>query len=61
MVGKPRNLMGKDLDCTADVLRGFHRSTFSKLNIEFNSDLTPMRLLGFINQEKGDPRQEISK
>jgi hypothetical protein len=26
---KPRNRMGQDLDCMADVLMGFHRSTFS--------------------------------
>jgi hypothetical protein len=37
----PRNLMGQDLDCIADVLTGFHRSSFSKPNIEFNSDLAP--------------------
>jgi hypothetical protein len=29
---KPRNHMGQDLDCMADVLMGFHQSTFSKLN-----------------------------
>jgi hypothetical protein len=34
---KPRNRMGRDLDCMADVLMGFHRSTFSKSNTEFNS------------------------
>jgi hypothetical protein len=38
---EPRNLMGPDLDCIADVLMGFHRSTFSKPNTEFNSDLVP--------------------
>jgi hypothetical protein len=36
---KPRNRMGRDLYCMADVLMGFHRSTFSKPNTEFNSDL----------------------
>jgi hypothetical protein len=36
---KPRNRMGRDLDCMADVLMGFHRSTFSKPNTEFNSNL----------------------
>jgi hypothetical protein len=36
---RPRNLMGRDLDCMADVLMGFHASTFSKPNTEFNSDL----------------------
>jgi hypothetical protein len=30
-----------DLDCMADVLMGFHRSTFSKPNTEINSDLAP--------------------
>jgi hypothetical protein len=34
---KPRNRMGRDLECMADVLLGFHRSTFSKSNKEFNS------------------------
>jgi hypothetical protein len=38
---KPTELMGRDLDCMADVLMGFHRSTFSKPNAEFNSDLAP--------------------
>jgi hypothetical protein len=33
---KPRNHMRRDLDCMADVLMGFHRSTFSKPNTEFN-------------------------
>jgi hypothetical protein len=52
---------GRDLDCMADVLMGFHRSTFSKPNTEFNSDLAPMRFLGFSNNEKRAPRQDISK
>jgi hypothetical protein len=34
---KPRNRMGRDPDCMADVLMGLHRSTFSKTDIEFNS------------------------
>jgi hypothetical protein len=38
---KPRNRMGRDLDCMGDVLMGFHRSTFSKPDTEFNSDLAP--------------------
>jgi hypothetical protein len=38
---KPRNFRGRDLDCMADVLMGFHRSTFCKPNTEFNSDLAP--------------------
>jgi hypothetical protein len=43
MVGKsPEIAWGKrDLDCMADVLMGFHRSTFSKPNTEFNSDIAP--------------------
>jgi len=36
---KPRNRMGRDLNCMADVLMGFHRSTFSNPNTEFNSDI----------------------
>jgi hypothetical protein len=38
---KPRNRMGRGLDCMADVLMGFHRSTFSKPNTEFNLHLAP--------------------
>jgi hypothetical protein len=56
---KPRNHMGRDLDCIADVLMRFHRSTFSKPNEQLNSDLAPMQFLGFSNHEKGAPRQEI--
>jgi hypothetical protein len=36
---KPRNRTGRDLDCMANVLMGFYRSTFSKQNTEFNSHL----------------------
>jgi hypothetical protein len=36
---KPRNRMGRYLDCMVDVQMGFHRSTFSKPNMEFNLDL----------------------
>jgi hypothetical protein len=36
---KPRNRMGRDLDYMADVVVGFHQSTFSNPNTEFNSDL----------------------
>jgi hypothetical protein len=32
---KPRNRMGRDLDCMADVLMGFHRSTF--FQVQHNS------------------------
>jgi hypothetical protein len=42
---KPRNLMGQDLDCMADVLMGFHRSTFSKPNTEFSSNLAPCEVM----------------
>jgi hypothetical protein len=58
---KPRNRMGRDLDCMADVLMGFHRSTFSKPNTEFNSDLASCDFWGFSNHEKEAPRQEISE
>jgi hypothetical protein len=44
---KPRNRMGQDLDCMADVLMGFHQCTFSKLNTEFNSDLAPCDFWAF--------------
>jgi hypothetical protein len=42
-----RNRMGRDLDRMADVLMGFHQSTFIKPNTEFNSDLTPCDLFFF--------------
>jgi hypothetical protein len=38
MVGKAQNRMGRNVDCMANVLIGFHRSTFSKPNTDFNSD-----------------------
>jgi hypothetical protein len=38
-VERPRNRMGRDLNCIADVLMGFHRSTFSKPNTEFNFEV----------------------
>jgi hypothetical protein len=41
MVRKSINRMGRDLDCMADVLMGFHRYTFSKPNTEFNSYFAP--------------------
>jgi hypothetical protein len=44
---KPRNRMGRDLDCMADVLMGFHRSIFSKRDTEFNSDLAPCDFWAF--------------
>jgi hypothetical protein len=44
---KPRNRMGRDLDWMADVLMGFHRSTFSKPKTKFNSDLAPCDFRAF--------------
>jgi hypothetical protein len=44
---KSRNCMGQDLDCIADVLTRLHWSTFSKPNIEFNSDLAPCNFWAF--------------
>jgi hypothetical protein len=44
---KPRNRMGRDLGCMADVIMGFHRSTFPKPNTEFNSDLAPCDFWAF--------------
>jgi hypothetical protein len=44
---KPRNRMGRDLDCMADILMGFHRSIFSKPNKEFNPDLAPCDFWAF--------------
>jgi hypothetical protein len=37
----PEIAWGRDLDCMADILMGFHRSTFSKPKTEFNSHLAP--------------------
>jgi hypothetical protein len=44
---KPINHMGQDLDCMADVLMGFHQSTFSKPDTEFNSNLAPSDFWAF--------------
>jgi hypothetical protein len=49
---KPRNRMGRDLDCMADFLMGFYRSTFSKPNTEFNSDLDPCDFWAFPTMKK---------
>jgi hypothetical protein len=38
---KPRNRMGRDLDCMTDVLMGFYLSIYSKPNTDFNSYLVP--------------------
>jgi hypothetical protein len=54
---KPRNRMGRYLDCVADVLMGFHRSTFSEPNTEFNSDLLPCDFCAFPTMKM----QKISK
>jgi hypothetical protein len=43
----PEVAWGRDMDCMADVLMGLHRSTFSKSNTEFNSDLAPCDLWAF--------------
>jgi hypothetical protein len=43
---KPRNRMGRDVDCMADVLMGFHRSTLSTIT-EFSSHLAPCDLWAF--------------
>jgi hypothetical protein len=44
---KPRNRMGRDLDCMADVVMGFYRPTFYKPNTEFSSDLSPCNFWAF--------------
>jgi hypothetical protein len=44
---KPKNQLGQDLDCMADVLMGLYRSTFSKPKTEFNSDLAPCDFWAF--------------
>jgi hypothetical protein len=49
---KPRNRMWRGLDCMADVLMGFHRSTFSKPKTEFNSDLTPCDFWAFSTMKR---------
>jgi hypothetical protein len=41
-----------DLDCTADVLVGFHRSTLSKSNTEFNSGLAPYDFWAFSTMKR---------
>jgi hypothetical protein len=49
---KPRNRMERDLNCIADVLMGFHRSTFSTPNTEFNSDLVPCDVWAFSTMKR---------
>jgi hypothetical protein len=54
---KPRNFMGRDLDCMANVLLRFHRSTFSKPNTEFNSGLAQCDFWAFLTLERSsEPR-----
>jgi hypothetical protein len=43
LLEKPRNCVGQVLDCMADVLMGFNRSTFSKPN----TDLIPCEYWAF--------------
>jgi hypothetical protein len=61
MVGKAHKSHGSRSGLYGGCSKGFHLSTFPNPNTEFNSDLAPMRFLGFSNHEKGAPRQEISK
>jgi hypothetical protein len=49
---KLRNRTARDLDCMADVLMGFHRSTFSKPNTEFSSDLAPCDFWAFSTMKR---------
>jgi hypothetical protein len=44
---KPRNRVGRDLDCMLDILMVFYLSTFSKPNTELNSDLVPCDFWAF--------------
>jgi hypothetical protein len=52
---KPRNRMGRDLDCMADVLMGFQRTPFRSVSAT-QSRSRPTRFLGFSNHENGVPR-----
>jgi hypothetical protein len=47
MVGNALIHMGRDLDCMADGVMGFHWYTFSELNTEFNSGLAPCDFWAF--------------
>jgi hypothetical protein len=49
---KPINRMGRELDCMADVLMGFHQSTLSKPKTEFNSDLAPYDIWAFLTMKR---------
>jgi hypothetical protein len=48
----PEIALGRDLDCMADVLIGFHRSTLSKPNTEFHSDLAPCDFWAFLTMKR---------
>jgi hypothetical protein len=44
---KPKKSHGGDLVRMGDVVMGFHRSTFSKPNTEFNSNVAPLDFWAF--------------
>jgi hypothetical protein len=52
MGGKARNRMRRDLDCMANVLMGFHWSTFSKPNPEFDLDFAPCNFWAFSTMKR---------
>jgi hypothetical protein len=58
---KSGNFMGRDLDCTADVLMGFHLSNFSKPNTEFNPDLAPCNFWAFPTMKRELPCKRFQR
>jgi hypothetical protein len=56
---KPRNLMGRVLDCMADVLMGFYGTTFCKPNTEFNSYLAPCNSWAFPTMKSELPSKKF--
>jgi hypothetical protein len=52
---KPRNRMGRDLDCMADVLMGSTDPLFPSWT-QNSIQISPMRFLGLSNREKGGLR-----
>jgi hypothetical protein len=48
----PRNRTGRHLECLADVLMAFHRSTFPKSNTGLNSDLAPCDFWAFRTKKR---------
>jgi hypothetical protein len=56
---KPRNHMGRDLNCTADVLMGFHSSTFSMPNTEFNSNIAPCNFWAFPTTKRSSKARNL--